>query len=58
MASMECCDFCPRPAVCFGADLVNPKYRCPRHCHEHHTIEQHGDPDYLRGHESAEGVTA
>ncbi|MCD2204428.1 hypothetical protein [Halobacterium sp. KA-6] len=56
------------PAVCLGADLANPEYRCPRCCRldpqfggDGMTVYGgrtafHGDDDYLVGHEAAEGI--
>jgi hypothetical protein len=52
------CDYCGLPAVCFGADLVAPKYRCPRHCRANRQFGGvHGPSDYLDGHMAAEGYT-
>lgn len=49
---------CGLPPVCFGADLVDPQYRCPRCCQRDHAVQHHGPPNYLRDHEAAEGVSA
>lgn len=54
----QVCDFCNLPAVCFGANFVNPKFRCPIHCREHPQIGGvHGRDNYLRGHIESEGVS-
>lgn len=51
------CDFCARPAICFGADLANPRWRCPGCCRERPQFGgPHGDSNHLVGHEYAEGV--
>lgn len=42
------------PAVCFGADLADPKHRCPRCCREE-TFTEHGRDNYL-SHVVAEGI--
>ncbi|MUV61722.1 hypothetical protein [Halobacterium sp. CBA1126] len=56
------------PAVCLGADLANPEYRCPRCCRldpqygsDGMTVYGgrtafHGRDDYLVGHKAAEGI--
>lgn len=50
------CDHCGLPAVCFGADLIEPKYRCPRCCRRYRQSGgAHGPEDYLAGHIAAEG---
>lgn len=56
MPESQQCDFCPLPAVCFGADLAAPRWRCPRCCHRDHHVQLHGPPDYLMGHEASEGI--
>lgn len=56
MSEWPRCYRCPLPAVCFGADLVAPRHRCPRCCHRDHGVQTHGPVDYLEGHEAAEGV--
>lgn len=50
------CHACGLPAVCFGADLADPKLRCPRHCRAE-TASRHGDPNHMAGHAPAEGVS-
>jgi len=51
------CSYCGLAAVCIGSDLAGPHYRCPRHCREHEQLGgYHGDPNYMNGHEYAEGV--
>lgn len=43
------CDVCGLPGIYLGADLVDPKYRCPRCC------DRHGDETPLVTHILAEG---
>jgi transposase-like protein len=51
------CDYCGLPAVCYGADLVDPRYRCPRCCREYSQFGGvHGPAEYLAGHAAAEGL--
>lgn len=51
------CDRHGLPAVCFGADLVAPRYRCPWCCrHDPQLGGYHGSKDYLEGHLSAENL--
>lgn len=52
------CDYCSLPAVCFGADLVHPKWRCPRHCRKFRQFGGTCGPDnYLHTHFHTENLT-
>jgi len=54
---MPHCDWCGLPAVCFGADLADPKHRCPRCCREDRQFGGvHGPDNYLETHAVAEGI--
>ena len=56
MSDYPRCYRCGRPAVCFGADLVAPKHRCPRCCRiDHHVDHRHGDAEHLNGHVYSHG---